>query len=240
MQILKIIALLIEYPDELLWENRDEALSLVEQDAPMLLPFAQQHLSAPLLDKQAEWCEVFERGRATSLLLFEHVHAESRDRGQAMVDLMSQYEKAGLELDCRELPDYLPLYLEYLSIVSDDEAREGLQNVAPILALIGGRLKQREVAHYQLFDALLSLAETRLSSDSVAKQVSGEKRDDTRQALDACGKRNRSSLSKTTPHRATVRRCSNINDALARTSRRSTWTSAPEAQNDSLPERVFL
>ena len=46
MQILKIIALLIEYPDELLWENRDEALSLVEQDAPMLLPFAQQHLSA--------------------------------------------------------------------------------------------------------------------------------------------------------------------------------------------------
>lgn len=77
----------------------------------MLLPFAQQHLSAPLLDKQAEWCEVFERGRATSLLLFEHVHAESRDRGQAMVDLMSQYEKAGLELDCRELPDYLPLYL---------------------------------------------------------------------------------------------------------------------------------
>ena len=52
MQILKIIALLIEYPDELLWDNREEALSLVEQDAPMLLPFAQQHLSAPLLDKQ--------------------------------------------------------------------------------------------------------------------------------------------------------------------------------------------
>ena len=98
MQILKIIALLIEYPDELLWENRDEALS-VEQDAPMLLPFARQHLSAPLLDKQAEWCEVFERGRATSLLLFEHVHAESRDRGQAMVDLMSQYEsRAGAGL----------------------------------------------------------------------------------------------------------------------------------------------
>ncbi|EMC7916804.1 nitrate reductase molybdenum cofactor assembly chaperone [Enterobacter kobei] len=185
MQILKIVALLIEYPDDTLWENRDEALSLIAQDAPMLLPFARQHLSAPLLDKQAEWCEVFERGRATSLLLFEHVHAESRDRGQAMVDLMSQYEKAGLVLDCRELPDYLPLYLEYLSIVTDGEAREGLQNVAPILALVGGRLKQRGVAHYQLFDALLALAGSRLSSDSVTQQVSGEKRDDTRQALDA-------------------------------------------------------
>ncbi|HBX06481.1 MAG TPA: nitrate reductase molybdenum cofactor assembly chaperone, partial [Leclercia adecarboxylata] len=95
MQILKIIALLIEYPDEALWESRDEALALVTQDAPMLLPFAQQYLSAPLLDQQASWCEVFERGRATSLLLFEHVHAESRDRGQAMVDLMNQYEQAG-------------------------------------------------------------------------------------------------------------------------------------------------
>ena len=185
MQILKIIALLIEYPDEALWESRDEAISLVAQDAPVLVPFAQQYLNAPLLDRQAEWCEVFERGRATSLLLFEHVHAESRDRGQAMVDLMSQYEQAGLQLDCRELPDYLPLYLEYLSIVPEAQAREGLQNVAPILALIGGRLKQRQVAHYQLFDALLRFAGSKLSSDSVTQQVAGEKRDDTRQALDA-------------------------------------------------------
>ena len=185
MQILKIIALLIEYPDETLWENRDEALSLIAQDAPMLLPFASQHLSAPLLDKQAEWCEVFERGRATSLLLFEHVHAESRDRGQAMVDLLAQYEKAGLQLNCRELPDHLPLYLEYLSILPENEAREGLQNIAPILALLGGRLKQREVAWYPLFDALLSLAGSPLSSDSVTKQVNQESRDDTRQALDA-------------------------------------------------------
>ncbi|MDK9357788.1 nitrate reductase molybdenum cofactor assembly chaperone [Lelliottia sp. V106_10] len=185
MRILKIIALLIEYPDEALWEGRDEALSLIAQDAPQLLPFAQQHLGAALLDKQAQWCEVFERGRATSLLLFEHVHAESRDRGQAMVDLMGQYEKAGLALDCRELPDYLPLYLEYLSIISDDEAREGLQNVAPILALIGGRLKQRDVPQYQLFDALLALAASKLTSDSVTKQVATEQRDDTRQALDA-------------------------------------------------------
>ncbi|PSS50862.1 nitrate reductase molybdenum cofactor assembly chaperone [Enterobacter sp. FS01] len=185
MQILKIIALLIEYPDEALWESRDEAISLVAQDAPGLLPFAQQYLNAPLLDRQAEWCEVFERGRATSLLLFEHVHAESRDRGQAMVDLMSQYEQAGLQLDCRELPDYLPLYLEYLSIVPEAQVREGLQNVAPILALIGGRLKQRQVAHYQLFDTLLKFAGSKLSSDSVTQQVAGEKRDDTRQALDA-------------------------------------------------------
>ncbi len=104
MRILKVIGLLLEYPDELLWENRDDALALVRADVPSLTPFVSELLTAPLLDRQAEWCEVFERGRATSLLLFEHVHAESRDRGQAMVDLMNQYQQAGLQIDCRELP----------------------------------------------------------------------------------------------------------------------------------------
>lgn len=185
MRILKVIGLLLEYPDELLWENRDDALALIRADVPSLTPFVGELLTAPLLDRQAEWCEVFERGRATSLLLFEHVHAESRDRGQAMVDLMNQYQQAGLQIDCRELPDHLPLYLEYLSILPPAEAREGLQNIAPILALIGGRLKQRACPYYQLFDALLALAKSPLTSDSVTKQVAGEKRDDTRQALDA-------------------------------------------------------
>ena len=185
MQILKAIGLLMEYPDEFLWQCKDEVLSMVRHDAPVLNDFAAAMLNAPLLDKQAEWCEVFDRGRATSLLLFEHVHAESRDRGQAMVDLLAQYEKAGLVLDCRELPDHLPLYLEYLSILPEAEAREGLQNVAPILALLGGRLKQRDTPWYLLFDALLNLAGSPLSSDSVTKQVKQETRDDTRQALDA-------------------------------------------------------
>jgi len=185
MRILKIIGLLLEYPDSLLWDNREEALELVRADAPALLPFVESLLAAPLLDRQAEWCEVFDRGRATSLLLFEHVHAESRDRGQAMVELMNQYEQAGLHIDCRELPDHLPLYLEYLSSLPADDAREGLHNVAPILALLGGRVKQRQCQYYQLFDALLALAGSTLSSDSVTRQVAGEQRDDTRQALDA-------------------------------------------------------
>ncbi|HBD2313068.1 TPA: hypothetical protein KII26_002321 [Escherichia coli] len=69
MQILKVIGLLMEYPDELLWECKDDALALIRRDAPMLTDFALDLLNAPLLDKQAEWCEVFDRGRTTSLLL---------------------------------------------------------------------------------------------------------------------------------------------------------------------------
>ncbi len=65
------------------------------------------------LDAQAHYSELFDRGRATSLLLFEHVHGESRDRGQAMVDLMAQYEQHGLQLKQPRAADHLPLYLEF-------------------------------------------------------------------------------------------------------------------------------
>lgn len=185
MRILKVIGLLLEYPDELLWENRDDALALIRADVPSLTPFVGELLTAPLLDRQAEWCEVFERGRATSLLLFEHVHAESRDRGQAMVDLMNQYQQAGLQIDCRELPDHLPLYLEYLAQLPQSEAVEGLKDIAPILALLSARLQQRESRYAVLFDLLLKLANTAIDSDKVAEKIADEARDDTPQALDA-------------------------------------------------------
>lgn len=185
MEMLKLIGMLIEYPDEALWQHQDEIRALAQQQHPALLPFIDHYLATPPLDMQADWCALFERGRATSLLLFEHVHAESRDRGQAMVDLLAQYEQAGLQLNCRELPDYLPLYLEYLSLREESEARQGLLDIAPILALLGGRLTERESTFGQLFDALLIIANSPLRSQSVAQQVATETRDDSREALDA-------------------------------------------------------
>ena len=185
MRILKVIGLLLEYPDELLWENRDDALALVRADVPSLTPFVGELLTAPLLDRQADWCEVFERGRATSLLLFEHVHGESRDRGQAMVDLMAQYERHGLLLDSHELPDHLPLYLEYLAQLPEEEALGGLRDVAPILGLLSARLQQRESRYAVLFELLLKLANTQVDSQKVAEKIADEARDDTPQALDA-------------------------------------------------------
>ncbi len=185
MPLLKIISLLLEYPDADLWQHREELLAETAQAQPDLLPFVQRYLATPVLDKQAEWCALFERGRATSLLLFEHVHAESRERGQAMVDLLNQYEAAGLQLSCRELPDYLPLYLEYLSMQDAAAARQGLQDIAPILALLGSRLNARDSGFGVLFDALLAAAQSPLRSDALAGQVAGEARDDSPAAMDA-------------------------------------------------------
>ena len=79
---------------------------------------------------------MFERGRALGLWLFEHVHGESRDRGQAMVDLIEQYKQAGLQLNLNELPDYIPLFLEFLATQGSENAREWLSEVEHILAYL--------------------------------------------------------------------------------------------------------
>lgn len=92
MMSLKVISRLLDYPSEALWQHRDELIEALEQanelpftQAVQLMMFVREYLDEDLLDMQAQYCELFDRGRATSLLLFEHVHGESRDRGQAMV-----------------------------------------------------------------------------------------------------------------------------------------------------------
>ncbi|ELY3802035.1 nitrate reductase molybdenum cofactor assembly chaperone [Cronobacter sakazakii] len=192
MTELLIISRLLEYPDAALWQHQQElfdALSETQhlslQNAHHLGVFIRDLLQEDLLDAQAAYGELFDRGRATSLLLFEHVHGESRDRGQAMVDLLAQYERAGLVLDSRELPDHLPLYLEYLAQRPAQEAIDGLRDIAPILALLGARLKQRESRYAVLFDLLIALSDTQVDTHKVSEKIADEVRDDTPQALDA-------------------------------------------------------
>ena len=189
---LVVISRLLEYPDAALWQHQQELFdalasgdNLSKADAQQVGIFLRDLTSQDLLDAQATYSELFDRGRATSLLLFEHVHGESRDRGQAMVDLLAQYERHGLQLDSRELPDHLPLYLEYLAQLPAAEAIGGLQDIAPILALLQARLEQRESHYASLFDALLTLTKTAVDNAQVAEKIAGEARDDTPQALDA-------------------------------------------------------
>lgn len=110
---LKVIARLLDYPEQALFDHQQALVEALEPASELdlhhsaqLILFIRRFCARPLLDVQAEYCELFDRGRATSLLLFEHVHGESRDRGQSMVDLMAQYREAGLEIDSRELPDF--------------------------------------------------------------------------------------------------------------------------------------
>lgn len=192
MQILKVISLLLDYPTELLREGYLElakAISSAREISPEqrgeLRLLLEELSNGDLMDVQERYSELFDKGRALSLLLFEHVHGESRDRGQAMVDLMAQYEAAGFAIGVRELPDYIPLYLEYLSTREDLEAREGLADVAHLLALLAARLVERKSPYAACFRALLQIAGQPLETVAeLREQVAGEERDDSLEALD--------------------------------------------------------
>jgi nitrate reductase delta subunit len=108
------------------------------------------------LELEERYVALFDRGRATALHLFDHVHGDSRDRGQAMVDLAGVYAAGGFELAPRELPDYLPAMLEYLSHRPLDEARDMLADCAHILRSIGGALRERDSRYACVFESLLT------------------------------------------------------------------------------------
>jgi len=114
--------------------------------------------AADPLDAEAAYVQIFDRGRATSLHLFEHVHGDSRDRGPAMIDLAQTYEKGGLYLAEGELPDYLPVVLEFVSTQPSREARAFLAEMAHIFNAIFSALCERRSAYASVLGALLELA----------------------------------------------------------------------------------
>ncbi len=191
MKLLKLLRTLLDYPREELWQHRGELLAA--SDDPELEPARREALRAfvaTLLDcepmqAQERWLSLFDRGRSMSLLLFEHIHGESRDRGQAMVDLIETYRRAGLELDQRELPDYLPLLLEFLASQPPQEAREWLSHLAHILELLAARALERSSPYALLFELLVEFGRGRVELAPIRERVAREARDDTPEAMDA-------------------------------------------------------
>ncbi|HIM20468.1 MAG TPA: nitrate reductase molybdenum cofactor assembly chaperone, partial [Rhodospirillales bacterium] len=151
MNTLKVLSALLSYPDQSLVDDQDDMIAILDQENLLRRPLRDQLVglmndlcTRDLMDSQADYVELFDRGRTLSLLLFEHVHGESRDRGQAMVDLLNVYNQNGYDLTANELPDHIPLFLEYLSQRPDSEITQWLTEIDHILALLGERLAQRE------------------------------------------------------------------------------------------------
>ncbi|HET8940692.1 MAG TPA: nitrate reductase molybdenum cofactor assembly chaperone [Rudaea sp.] len=190
MSVLKLIGVLMDYPPDELWQHRDELLGAC--NAPELSPRRRQDLRAfvgQLLDTdslvaQDEWLSLFDRGRSMSLLLFEHIHGESRDRGQAMVDLINNYRKNGFELAAKELPDYLPLLLEYLSLQPAEQVHDWLHHINHIVGLLAARAGERNSPYATLFEILVELSEGKLDIEVFRQRVAAEPLDNTPEFMD--------------------------------------------------------
>ena len=174
---LRVLAHLLRYPDAAFRSHIPEMQAALKAEAalaPMrlaelhaLLKHLAQH---PALEVESEYVELFDRGRSTSLHLFEHVHGDSRDRGPAMIDLIQTYEKGGLFLGPEELPDHLPVLLEFASTQPPAQAREFLGEIAHIVRVIFSALQSRQSPYASVLAAVLELAGERAQTVPLAPE----------------------------------------------------------------------
>ena len=175
MKTLRVLSALLTYPTAELIAAAPEFKAVLEREG--VLPSRNRagierlidDLAAhDLFDAQERYLLLFDRTRSLSLHLFEHVHGESRDRGQAMVDLLRQYEDAGYEPTSSELPDFLPLFLEFASTRAPAEAIELVGQPAHVFVALRERLAKRQSPYEAVFTALIALSKARIDEAALA------------------------------------------------------------------------
>jgi len=191
MKTFKVLGLLMSYPKPEWVSHLDECEGLLMQEKLLpkkqlqgVLAFIGELKTADLYEVQEEYVSTFDRGRSHCLHLFEHIHGESRDRGQAMVNLSDAYEEKGFFIDHAELPDYIPLFLEFLSLCPVDEAINLLGEPIDIMATIATRLKKRDSSYTALFDALVALSRVKPSQEKIDEVLAQGLEDTSLDALD--------------------------------------------------------
>lgn len=186
----KCFSILLTYPEQLWVSAIDEIFNVIDKEHVLnksqhdkVMSLKEYFSQTPLLSLQESYVAWFDRTPPLSLYLFEHVYGESRDRGQAMVDLQQRYDSVGLLLKDNELPDFIPVFLEYLSRFDMNEARSLLSEPINILTVLSLRLKQHHCCYHIIIDALLSLSKTR-ADPAVIENAMAKTSEHDKDALD--------------------------------------------------------
>lgn len=173
---LRALAAMLAYPSEDLQAHAGEIREALAGEGALpqaarrgLEPLLRSLETEDLLDLQSTYSELFDRSRSLSLHLFEHVHGDSRERGQAMIDLGKQYIESGFFLEASELPDFVPVFLEYASCLAAAEAREVLGQPGHVFAALAERLDKRGSAYSGIFHAVVALAGIQPDAGAIAE-----------------------------------------------------------------------
>jgi nitrate reductase delta subunit len=157
--LLKLLSLCLAYPDA----EALEALPAIEAAAAGLAdPAAREHLSAfmaqmraqSLLSLQEHYTAVFDLNPAASLNLTWHLMGDREDRGRALAELLEVYRQAGLEPAVDDLPDFLPLMLEFMAAAPQAEAHPLVRRCLATLPAIAGRLRESGSFYAALLELL--------------------------------------------------------------------------------------
>ena len=196
---LRVLAALLAYPDATLRGDLPEMTQLLHEEAALSAP-RRSELAALMqrlgesdpLKIEADYVSVFDRGRATSLHLFEHVHGDSRDRGPALIDLGQTYANAGLYLAEGELPDYLPAVLEFLSTQPPRTSRGFLGEMSHIFNALFGALHKHHSGYASVLGALLELAGEKATPVDIETELPLDETWDEPPAFDGCNAKGQS------------------------------------------------
>jgi len=168
MMLYRVLARLLSYPSEDVCRAFGEMREILRASGALpnglrkaLDGMVVEMQTREPLQLQETYVATFDRMRSLSLHLFEHVHGDSRDRGPAMLDLVDLYRQHGLDVTAHELPDYLPLFLEFLSVLPAEKAHELLRDAGKILTVLHDRLNRRNSPYRHVFAALLHLAKAK-------------------------------------------------------------------------------
>lgn len=161
----KALGALIDYPTPELHAALDEVEQALREERTIPGPelegvraMIERLRRSDIMDAQEYWIGLFDRSKRLALHLYEHSYGESRDRGQAMVNLALTYRMNGFEMNASEMPDYLPLFLEFLSAIPETHARRYLTDALEIIEALRIRLEERDSTYAALLAALVKLA----------------------------------------------------------------------------------
>lgn len=182
---LRALAALLDYPSAELQAAIPEIRDAFASDGALpratrrrLDPLLDRLAGGDLLDLQVAYSGLFDQARSLSLHLFEHVHGESRERGPALINLAEQYHEHGLLLDDPEMPDFIPVFVEFASTLPPAEAREHLAQPAHVFAALEERLERREADYAAVFGALLAATKARPDREALEELKANAPDDD--------------------------------------------------------------
>jgi nitrate reductase delta subunit len=165
MKTFKVFSLLLSYPEPEWLEALPELEAALAAEADLngkasekLFPLISVLRRLSLIELQEVYVATFDRNPSHSLHLFEHIHGESRDRGSAMINLLEEYWKHDFDATESELPDYVPLFLEFLSLLPAGEALGLLGDAVHVLATVGKKLDKNGSPYAAVFQVLEALS----------------------------------------------------------------------------------
>ena len=174
----KIFSILLSYPTEELKKSVDDMTDILKYDRLLshqdikfinnLISFIKNN---DLLYLQEYYVSIFDRKKDFSLYIFEHIHGDSRERGMAMVDLKDFYKKSDLSVLTNELPDYLPLFLEYMSLISENEAKSLIGEIVNIIAILSRKLNIINSDYSYLFAIIEKLSDVKCDNNLIDKII---------------------------------------------------------------------